>query len=292
MPAREGAEGVQPAFIRHQWQAASLTVMSVDQQDPTRLGGPGAVEAPGRGAGAVGEDVLTHAQLLERSARAAAALSLRGVRPRDQVAVVLPMCLESVVVTLACLKLGAIRLTLPVGGDPGLVGDRVRRSGARLVICAGSCLLDGYRYDVKAALDRVLAGCPEVAQVLVVSQLPRPVPWTPGRDAWWHEAVEGRAVPSFPPSTLPVGPGSARRARPYAGGMTGAENPTGGPSGPAQPAGAGPDRSPPTAELRFDDPLTTPSRDDTDHGWGERPAERDGAADLLRFLDEKPPHHL
>ncbi|KAA6221342.1 hypothetical protein CP973_04575 [Streptomyces albofaciens JCM 4342] len=46
------------------------------------------------------------------------------------------------------------------------------------------------------------------------------------------------------------------------------------------------------AALIFDDPLSRPSSDDTDRGWGERPAGNDSAADLARFLDEKPPHHL
>ncbi|MCL7428676.1 hypothetical protein [Streptomyces sp. YS415] len=49
----------------------------------------------------------------------------------------------------------------------------------------------------------------------------------------------------------------------------------------------------PKAALIFDDPLDQQSSDDTDSGWGERPgACGDSAADLKRFLDEKPPHHL
>ncbi|MET7653304.1 MULTISPECIES: hypothetical protein [unclassified Streptomyces] len=49
----------------------------------------------------------------------------------------------------------------------------------------------------------------------------------------------------------------------------------------------------PKAALIFDDPLDRQSSDDTDRGWGERPAsEADSAADLKRFLDEKPPHHV
>ena len=47
----------------------------------------------------------------------------------------------------------------------------------------------------------------------------------------------------------------------------------------------------PKAALVFDDPLSRPSADDTDRGWGERPT-GDSAADLARFLDEKPPHHI
>ncbi|MFF1509246.1 hypothetical protein [Streptomyces sp. NPDC058326] len=53
----------------------------------------------------------------------------------------------------------------------------------------------------------------------------------------------------------------------------------------------------PTTETKpvlvFDDPLDQQSADDTDRGWGERPPAGGGsAADLARFLDEKPPHHL
>ncbi|MFI9049245.1 hypothetical protein [Streptomyces sp. NPDC053427] len=46
------------------------------------------------------------------------------------------------------------------------------------------------------------------------------------------------------------------------------------------------------AALIFDDPLDQQSSDDTDRGWGERPTGSGSAADLARFLDEKPPHHL
>ncbi|WP_411121643.1 hypothetical protein [Streptomyces sp. x-19] len=66
---------------------------------------------------------------------------------------------------------------------------------------------------------------------------------------------------------------------------------------PAAPAGSEPavtarpaPRS--AAALIFDDPLSQQSSDDTDRGWGERAASTDSAADLARFLDEKPPHHL
>ncbi|MEU6126679.1 hypothetical protein [Streptomyces sp. NPDC047123] len=49
----------------------------------------------------------------------------------------------------------------------------------------------------------------------------------------------------------------------------------------------------PGSALIFDDPLSQQSADDTDRGWGERAeAGRDSAADLARFLDEKPPHHI
>ncbi|AJE84749.1 hypothetical protein SLNWT_4373 [Streptomyces albus] len=58
-------------------------------------------------------------------------------------------------------------------------------------------------------------------------------------------------------------------------------------------AAPAPEPRDPQDALVFDDPLTRQSSDDTDQGWGERPSGGGGsAADLARFLDEKPPHHL
>lgn len=60
-------------------------------------------------------------------------------------------------------------------------------------------------------------------------------------------------------------------------------------------------RPQPSEQLIFDDPLSQQSAQSAhlwgqsgDGSWGERPAESgDGsAADLARFLDEKPPHHI
>ncbi|HEV7626953.1 MAG TPA: hypothetical protein VGO89_10665 [Streptomyces sp.] len=56
----------------------------------------------------------------------------------------------------------------------------------------------------------------------------------------------------------------------------------------------------PAAALDFGDPLSMRSADESDSGWGEGAAGGSGAgsgggdaaADLARFLDEKPPHHL
>ncbi|MEU2743759.1 hypothetical protein ABZ656_53110 [Streptomyces sp. NPDC007095] len=49
----------------------------------------------------------------------------------------------------------------------------------------------------------------------------------------------------------------------------------------------------PKPTLIFDDPLSQQSSDDTDRGWGEQSGgDGDSAADLKRFLDEKPPHHI
>ncbi|WP_406148219.1 hypothetical protein [Streptomyces sp. NBC_01012] len=64
-------------------------------------------------------------------------------------------------------------------------------------------------------------------------------------------------------------------------------------SQPSQPQQRPPRESGPRPPaLIFDDPLDRQSADDTDQGWGERAPAGGGAADLARFLDEKPPHHI
>ncbi|MFE5871956.1 hypothetical protein ACFQ6V_25390 [Streptomyces roseifaciens] len=65
-----------------------------------------------------------------------------------------------------------------------------------------------------------------------------------------------------------------------------------GPEATAEAAPAPAPRPRNAAALIFDDPLSQQSSDDTDRGWGERPAGGGSAADLARFLDEKPPHHI
>ncbi|AZM89547.1 hypothetical protein [Streptomyces sp. W1SF4] len=66
------------------------------------------------------------------------------------------------------------------------------------------------------------------------------------------------------------------------------------PQSPKPAAGATPEttKPKPRPKLVFDDPLDQQSSDDTDRGWGERPPAGGSAADLARFLDEKPPHHI
>ncbi|RBM16905.1 AMP-binding protein [Streptomyces sp. PT12] len=217
----------------------------------------------GRGSGSGPTDVLNHTQLVREGERAAHALARLGVAPGDPVAVMLPMCLESVTVTLACVSLSAVRVSLPVGRHPSLIRQRIRSSGARVVVGADACLVDGRVLGVKAALDRALTGCPDVERVFVVRQLAQPVPWQPGRDRWWHEAL---AAETLPP-------------RPYPGRVN---------------DHAKPGRSPahPASRLDFDDPLERPSSDDTDRGWGDESPEDPGSGDLARFLRERPPHHL
>ncbi|TDC74363.1 AMP-binding protein [Streptomyces hainanensis] len=217
----------------------------------------------GRGGGFRPADVLNHAQLLRQGEQAALMLARLGVRGGDPVAVLLPMCLESVVITLACIRVDAQRITLPLGDHEGYVRHRIASSGAEVVVTADSYAAEGRPIQVKAGLDRALTGCPQVRSVVVVPQFARPVPWTPDRDLWWHEGLAGRRLPSGPyPEDMSSSPPSGEHRE-----------------------------EPPADRLVFDDPLQHRSADDSDGGWGDHPPQ-DTAGDLARFVNEKPPHHL
>ncbi|MER7397709.1 AMP-binding protein [Streptomyces sp. NPDC000151] len=134
---------------------------------------------------------LTHGQLLDRSSRAAAALTRFGVRAGDRVAVHLPLVPESVIATLACGRIDAVRSTLPVSLTAPELAARVKESGANVVITADAAFWDGAVRPVKATIDRALSGGgTDVRTVLVVNRCPRPVAWHPGRDRWWHEVLD------------------------------------------------------------------------------------------------------
>ncbi|MCX2968176.1 MULTISPECIES: AMP-binding protein [Streptomyces] len=165
--------------------------MSVDQQHlslssripPSRAPRPRQTRAPAPAAEYV------HTRLLKQTRRAAATLSRLGVRPGERVGVLLPMCPESVVTTMACGRMDALRVTLPWDGSALLLREAVQRSGAGVLVVADTGVRAGRRYAAKRTLDRALADCPNVRSVLVVHQSGGPVPWTPGRDQWWHEAL-------------------------------------------------------------------------------------------------------
>jgi acetyl-CoA synthetase len=139
---------------------------------------------------------LSHGMLLDRAERAANVLSRLGVGAGDRVAVHLPLVPESVIVTLACGQLDAVRTTLPVQLSAPELAGRIREMDARVLVTADAAFWEGAVHPVKPILDRALhhvtrcEATASAAPVLVVSRCARPVGWIPGRDRWWHEELE------------------------------------------------------------------------------------------------------
>ncbi len=141
-----------------------------------------------------GEDgtvrTLTFAELYAAVNRAANALKALGIGKGDRVGVFMPMLPETAVATLAVSKIGAIYIPIFSGYGATAVASRLQDCDARLLITADGFYRRGGVVPMKETADEAVAASPSVEHVLVVRRVGAPVPWTAGRDLWWHEQVD------------------------------------------------------------------------------------------------------
>ena len=136
---------------------------------------------------------LTYAELAAEVNRLANALKALGVGEGDRVGVFLPMSPEAAIATLAVVKIGAVYTPCFSGFGAGAVVSRLADCEARLLITADGFQRRGQVVRLKETADEAVAQCPSVQHVLVHRRLGREIPWTAGRDRWWHEAVAGQS---------------------------------------------------------------------------------------------------
>lgn len=111
---------------------------------------------------------LTREELLERVASTAAALRARGVGPGDRIALVLPVGIDALVVTLAGLAVGAlVSSAAPEFGVPAIV-DRFGQLDPVLLVGTTSYLWAGRRHERRDHLVELVRALPSVRSVLVV----------------------------------------------------------------------------------------------------------------------------
>jgi acetyl-CoA synthetase len=138
-------------------------------------------------------ETITYADLQRRVARAANALTALGVGKGDRVVVYLPVIPETVVITLAIARIGAIHSLVFGGFSAEALRFRVEDTGAKLLVTSDGQFRRGAAVPVKANADAAVSGDNAIEHVLVVRRtgdLTPDIPWTPGRDVWWHEVVD------------------------------------------------------------------------------------------------------
>src|SRR5579872_6179198 len=135
----------------------------------------------------------TYAELQTLTNRAANALKSLGVGRGDRVAIYMPMIPETVAATLACGKIGAIYMPCFSGYGAEAVATRLQDSGAKVLITADGYSRRGKLVPMKATADGAVADAAAVEHVIVVRRTVGDVPWTAGRDVWWHELVNGQS---------------------------------------------------------------------------------------------------
>ena len=143
---------------------------------------------------------ITYAELLREVCSVANILKSFGVKKGDIVTVYLPMTWQAVAVFLACARIGALHSVVFAGFSAESLRDRVLNCRSRVVITSDEGRRGGKTIATKAIVDAALKECPFVEHVLVLQRTGKSVPWTEGRDKWWHE--EMATVPRYCPPEI------------------------------------------------------------------------------------------
>jgi acetyl-CoA synthetase len=135
---------------------------------------------------------LTYAELQREVSQAAHALTELGVNAGDRVAIYMPMIPETVIAMLACARIGAPHSVVFGAFSADALATRIEDADARVVITADGGYRRGQPHALKPSVDEALTrpGASGVRSVLVVRRTGQPIPWSEGRDVWWHEALE------------------------------------------------------------------------------------------------------
>ena len=141
---------------------------------------------------------ITYAELKDSVGRAANTLTDLGLVAGDRVAIYMPMVPEAIVAMLACARLGVMHSVVFAGFSATALRARIEDAEAKLVITTDGQYRRGSAVSLKTAVDEAVDGQPCVEHVLVVRRTGIDVPWTEGRDLWWHETVENAAAEHIP----------------------------------------------------------------------------------------------
>lgn len=132
---------------------------------------------------------ITYRELQDEVCRAANALEALGIGKGDRVVIYLPVIAETIIITLAVARLGAIHSLVFGGFSAEALKFRVEDTGAKLLVTTDGQYRRGEAVPVKANADAAVFGDNSIEHVLVVRRTGSEIAWTEGRDLWWHETV-------------------------------------------------------------------------------------------------------
>ena len=194
-PATLGADG-ELSIPRAEWFAGgtlNAAVNCVDRHVDAGNGERVAIDFVGEPGDT---ESITYAELQRRVAKAANALTALGIGKGDRVVVYLPVIPETIVITLAIARIGAIHSLVFGGFSAEALRFRVEDTGAKLLVTSDGQFRRGAAVPVKANADAAVAGDNAIEHVLVVRRtgdLTPGIPWQDGRDVWWHDVVDAAA---------------------------------------------------------------------------------------------------
>jgi acetyl-CoA synthetase len=141
---------------------------------------------------------ITYADLQREVSKAANALSGLGLNAGDRVAIQMPMLPEAIYSMLACARLGLVHSVVFGGFSPTALRSRIDDAQARLLITSDGQYRRGKPAPMKEATDEATSETPSIEHVLVVRRTGAEIPWTEGRDLWWHDVVDKQSETHTP----------------------------------------------------------------------------------------------
>jgi acetyl-CoA synthetase len=110
------------------------------------------------------------------------------------------MTWQAVATLLACARIGAIHSVVFAGFSAEALRDRINDCKSRVVLTSDEGRRGGKSIATKAIVDSAVKHCSFVEHVLVFKRTGNQIPWTQGRDKWWHEELA--RVPSYCPPVI------------------------------------------------------------------------------------------
>lgn len=134
---------------------------------------------------------LTYGELFDKVKQFANALLNLGVKKGDRVALYLPMVPELAIAMMACARIGAIHSIIFAGFSATALSDRIVDASAKILITSDGGFRGNKIIPLKEISDEALKKCPSVEHAIVLKRTGNEISMTPGRDIWWHDAIEG-----------------------------------------------------------------------------------------------------
>jgi len=133
---------------------------------------------------------ITYGELLREVSKLSWVLKQMGVKKGDTVAIYLPMIPEALFAFLACTRIGAVHSVVFAGFSSDSLRDRIVDAQSKVVITSDEGKRGGKLIGTKKIVDEALKQCPGISHCLVFKRTGAEIPFTEGRDWWWHEETE------------------------------------------------------------------------------------------------------
>jgi len=133
---------------------------------------------------------LTYQQLHRQVSKFANVMKKSGVKVGDRVALYMPLVPELAIAMLACARIGATHTVIFGGFSADAIRDRVNDGECKLIVTADGGYRRGAEIKLKDVVDKAVAECPNVENVIVFRRTGSKINMKIGRDYWWNELME------------------------------------------------------------------------------------------------------